>query len=144
MDGLEMIVGIPPFYDENVPTMYQMILQSPLLFPKFVSESAQDILKGLLCRNPDKRLGSQHGSKEIKSHPFFASIDWEHLYDKKLTPPFKPSVENALDTSNFDDEFTSEIPYDSVVPDSQLSQTSQGQFEGFTFIPGNDMASSFT
>lgn len=34
---------------------------------------------------------------------------------------------SAIDTSNFDEEFTSEPPMDSVVDDSHLSQTVQQQ-----------------
>lgn len=34
---------------------------------------------------------------------------------------------SAIDTSNFDEEFTSEVPQDSVVADSHLSQTVQQQ-----------------
>lgn len=34
---------------------------------------------------------------------------------------------SAIDTSNFDEEFTSEVPLDSVVDDSHLSQTVQQQ-----------------
>ena len=37
------------------------------------------------------------------------------------------SQASAIDTSNFDEEFTSEVPQDSVVDDSHLSQTVQQQ-----------------
>ncbi len=43
-------------------------------------------------RNPNDRLGS--GPKdvdEIMEHPFFDSIDWEALYQKKISPPYLPS-----------------------------------------------------
>jgi hypothetical protein len=45
----------------------------------------------LLNREPEKRLGNA-GAQEIKSHPFFASIDWKKLMAKRIQPPFKPSV----------------------------------------------------
>lgn len=82
------------------------------------------------------------------------------LSRKKIQPPFKPSVQSAADTSNFDSEFTSEIPQDSVVENSHLSETVQGklhflnlyisrcllvfiftrtdQFKGFTYNPANE------
>lgn len=53
---------------------------------------------------------------------------------KKIQPPFKPSVQNSSDTSNFDTEFTSEAPLDSVVEDSHLSETVQAQFQGFSYV----------
>jgi serum/glucocorticoid-regulated kinase 2 len=71
-----------------------------------------------------------NGAEEIKRHPFFARhIDFKELMAKKIQPPFKPSVENPADTSNFDTEFTSEPPMDSVVEDSHLSETVQAQFQ---------------
>ncbi|KAI9183929.1 Serine/threonine-protein kinase [Blastocladiella emersonii ATCC 22665] len=137
----EMLTGLPPFYDENLNEMYRKILYAPLSFPSFLSPTAQSLLSGLLDRDPERRLGSANrgGAAEIKAHPFFATVDWRALLEKKITPPFKPAVENAFDTSNFDEEFTSEVPCDSVVNDSVLSQTVQGQFAGFTYIPGNDL-----
>jgi serum/glucocorticoid-regulated kinase 2 len=83
------------------------------------------------------------GAQEIKDHPFFSRhIDFKKLWQKKIQPPFKPAVvsasprrggrnadlqASAIDTSNFDEEFTSEVPQDSVVDDSHLSQTVQQQ-----------------
>ncbi|OZJ01583.1 Serine/threonine-protein kinase gad8 [Bifiguratus adelaidae] len=133
----EMMTGLPPFYDENTSEMYRKILQDELRFPDDMGESAKSLLKGLLTRDPNTRLGN-NGSQDIKSHPFFASIDWRRLMQKKLQPPFKPSVESAFDTSNFDEEFTSEVPLDSVVDDSHLSKTLQEQFKGFTYNPASD------
>lgn len=62
-----------------------------------------------------------------------------------MQPPFKPSVESAYDTTNFDEEFTSEQPLESVVDESQISKTMQEQFAGFTYNPANDgvMSESF-
>jgi hypothetical protein len=40
---------------------------------------------------------------------------------------------SAIDTSNFDQVFTSEIPLDSVVEDHNLSQTMQQRFAGFSY-----------
>ena len=60
------------------------------------------------------------------------------LMQKKIQPPFKPSVESALDVANFDQEFTSETAQDSVVQDSQLSETVQDQFRGFTYNPADE------
>lgn len=135
----EMLSGLPPYYDENVNEMYRKILYNPLHFGPEIKTQARSLLTGLLTRNPNHRLGS-NGAEEIKCHPFFAQIDWKRLMMKQYTPPFKPSVASAIDTSNFDSEFTSEAPMDSVVEDSHLSETVQQQFIGFTYNPtGNYM-----
>ncbi|KAJ7472261.1 kinase-like domain-containing protein [Mycena galericulata] len=134
----EMMTGLPPFYDENVNTMYQRILTDPLNFPLDMSSEARSVMTGLLQRDPSKRLGA-HGSEEIKKHPFFAKyIDWNRLLAKKYPTPFKPSVESVLDVANFDPDFTNELPQDSVVADSALSETVQDQFRGFTYNPANE------
>ncbi|CAO3648738.1 unnamed protein product [Cunninghamella echinulata] len=140
----EMLTGLPPFYDENTNEMYRKILQDELRFPDNVSSEAQDLLTGLLTRDPSERLG-HNGPEVIKNHPFFASIDWRKLMQKKVQPPFKPLVENAYDTTNFDDEFTSEAPLESMVDESHISKTMQEQFAGFTYNPANDgvMSESF-
>ncbi|KAF7313798.1 Non-specific serine/threonine protein kinase [Mycena chlorophos] len=133
----EMMTGLPPFYDENVNTMYQRILTDPLNFPPDMSSEARNVMTGLLQRDPTKRLGA-HGSEEIKKHPFFSKyIDWNRLLAKKYPTPFKPSVESVLDVANFDPDFTNELPQDSVVADSALSETVQDQFRGFTYNPQN-------
>ncbi|KAI9443364.1 AGC/Akt protein kinase [Lactarius indigo] len=128
----EMLVGLPPFYDEITDKMYEKILRDPLVFPDEVAASARSILTGLLTRDPAQRLGV-NGAEEIKRHPFFEKIDWQRLAQKKIQPPFKPSVRSPVDVSNFDTVFTAEQPLDSVVEGSQLSQTVQAQFEGFSY-----------
>lgn len=79
--------------------MYQKILTDVLKFPEDMSPDARTLLAGLLNRDPALRLGA-NGAAEIKSHPFFASIDWKKLLAKQIQPPFKPHVESAIDTSN--------------------------------------------
>ncbi|ODQ65326.1 Pkinase-domain-containing protein, partial [Nadsonia fulvescens var. elongata DSM 6958] len=133
----EMLTGLPPFYDENIPEMYRKILEEPLRFPDDTDREARNILTGLLNRDPLKRLGSGrdggNGAAEIKNHPFFAEIDWNRLMAKKYAAPFKPAVNSAMDTSNFDQEFTDEVPTDSVVEGDYLSESVQRQFGGWTY-----------
>lgn len=87
----EMLMGLPPFYDENTNEMYRKILQEPLHFPNDVPSAAKDLLTRLLNRNPSERLGA-NGSAEIKAHPFFHAIDWRKLLQRKYEPAFKPNV----------------------------------------------------
>ena len=48
----EMLVGLPPFYSEDVNEMYRKILQEPLTFPSSVGAEARDLLTRLLRRDP--------------------------------------------------------------------------------------------
>lgn len=130
----EMLTGLPPFYDENTNEMYRKILSEPLQFPgpEIVPPAARDLLSKLLDRDATRRLGT-NGAAEIKAHPFFHSIDWRKLLDRKYEPSFKPNVVDELDTANFDKEFTSEAPTDSYVEGPMLSQTMQQQFAGWSY-----------
>ncbi|KAL8907198.1 MAG: hypothetical protein Q9207_001564 [Kuettlingeria erythrocarpa] len=130
----EMLTGLPPYYDENTNEMYRKILSEPLHFPgpEIVPAIAKDLLAQLLDRNPERRLGAK-GPSEIKAHPFFNSIDWRKLLQRKYDPTFKPNVVDALDTANFDSEFTQEKPQDSYVEGPVLSQTMQQQFAGWSY-----------
>jgi len=136
----EMLVGVPPFYSENVNTMYQKILTAPLRFPTHLSPDAKSLLEMLLQRDPSKRLGSgPMDAEEIKGHPFFKDLDWGKLLAKEYDPPFKPDTSGgAGDHSNFDEEFTSERPVDSVV-ESHLSGSAQQNFQGFTYVAPTEL-----
>lgn len=109
----EMLVGLPPFYSENINEMYELILKAPLKFPNFVPMEAQSLLRGLLEREEFKRLGAgPTDGAEIRAHPFFSNIDWDKLYKKDITPPFVPNIKDD-DTRYFDEEFVSERAIDS-------------------------------
>ncbi|CAR29179.1 hypothetical protein ZYGR_0Z01000 [Zygosaccharomyces rouxii] len=136
----EMLTGLPPYYDEDVPKMYKKILQEPLRFPDGFDHDAKDLLIGLLSRDPKRRLG-YHGAEEIRSHPFFSQLSWKRLLMKGYIPPYKPPVSSAMDTSNFDQEFTREKPIDSVV-DEYLSESVQKQFGGWTYVGNEQLGSS--
>ncbi|KAG1906670.1 kinase-like domain-containing protein [Suillus fuscotomentosus] len=133
----EMLSGLPPFYDEVTDKMYQKILSDPLTFGPDIGTEARSILTSLLNRDPSKRLGV-NGAEEIKKHPFFVNhIDFKKLLQKKIQPPFKPSVSSPVDVSNFDTVFTAEAPIDSYVDGSHLSSTVQAQFAGFSYNGSN-------
>ncbi|KAJ3026084.1 UNVERIFIED_CONTAM: hypothetical protein HDU68_006224 [Siphonaria sp. JEL0065] len=129
----EMITGLPPFYDENQNEMYKRIVGDELVFPDELGDCVKDLLSKMLNRDPNARLGN-NGAQEIKNHPWFAEIDWKRLNARKYRPTFRPQVANSSDTSNFDDEFTSELPQDSFVdPSNRLADSQQSQFDGFSY-----------
>lgn len=129
----EMLTGLPPFYAQNVNVMYTKILSGELRFPSYISDNAKSLLEGLLTRDPEKRLGS-NGGTDVKHHPWFGDIDWDKLVRKEIDPPFKPKVRSADDTSQIDPTFTRERAIDSVPDPSVLSDSVQGNFEGFTYV----------
>lgn len=76
-----------------------------------IAQNAKDLLSRLLVVNPKLRLGSgDSDASEIKEHPFFVGTDWVALEAGRITPPWTPLVAGSLDTSQFDQEFTSMMP----------------------------------
>lgn len=104
----EMLTGLPPFYCQDREKLFEKIRKSDLHYPASLSKQAKSLLRGLLTRDPNKRLGSGvSDAEEIKSHEFFAEIDWDKLAKGDITPPWKPQIKGSSDTSQFDKEFTS-------------------------------------
>ncbi|KAK8796497.1 hypothetical protein WA588_000628 [Blastocystis sp. NMH] len=135
----EMIAGLPPYYDRNKRVMYNRILTAPLNRCSFMSPEAYDICQRFLDRNPETRLGSA-SFEDICNHPWFASIDWEKLFNKQVVPPFKPVVKGAEDVENVDSEFLQELP--TVTPTFEgKALTDPSAFEGFSYNP-NQMYNS--
>jgi len=68
----EMIVGIPPYYNQNRRELFKNILYGKLKIPKEVSEPAKKLISALMERNPKKRLGAgPTDAEELKKHKFF-------------------------------------------------------------------------
>ena len=131
----EMLCGLPPFYVENLDKMYDMIKTSPVKFPKRIklSDEAKDVIIKLLEKNPKKRLGSQKGIEEIKAHPFFASLDFDAIEQKKMKAPFIPELNNDTDVQYFDEEFTNEEVGMSYIPKKNMDviRKNQDKFKEF-------------
>ena len=54
-------------------------------FPGRISEVAKSLLTGLLVKNPERRLGGgREDAEEVKRHAFYASVNWQDVYDKKV------------------------------------------------------------
>jgi len=140
----EMIHGLPPFYDQNMQKMYELILHDPLTWKGPLKtdehEDTREILAGLLNRKQGHRLGcGPDEANEIKAHRFFAPLDFGKVLKKEYQPEFVPPVSHEGDVSNFDKEFTNQRAMDSVVT-SNLNQKEieQTKFEGFTFTSSGE------
>mmetsp|Transcript_22050 Transcript_22050/g.50380 ORF Transcript_22050/g.50380 Transcript_22050/m.50380 type:complete len:321 (+) Transcript_22050:67-1029(+) len=100
----EMVVGYPPFVDEDPMGIYQKILSGKIVFPKMFDKNGKELVKKLLTADLGKRYGNlKNGVADIKNHKWFKDVHWEQLLEKKLQAPFKPKVASETDTSNFED-----------------------------------------
>ncbi|XP_030061246.1 serine/threonine-protein kinase N2 isoform X2 [Microcaecilia unicolor] len=132
----EMLVGESPFPGDDEEEVFDSIVNDEVRYPRFLSTEAISIMRRLLRRNPERRLGaSENDAEDVKRHPFFRQIDWDALLAKKVKPPFVPTIRGREDVSNFDDEFTSEAPI--LTPPREprlLSSEEQGTFRDFDYI----------
>ena len=103
----EMLTGLPPFYCQDRERLFEKIRKSELSYPATVQPAARSLLKGLLTKDPTRRLGSgPEDAEAIKRVEFFASIDWDKLFRGEIQPDWVPNIMGSLDTSQFDKEFT--------------------------------------
>ncbi|XP_056265159.1 serine/threonine-protein kinase N1 isoform X2 [Pseudoliparis swirei] len=132
----EMLVGESPFPGDDEEEVFDSIVNDEVRYPRFLSTEAIGIMRRLLRRNPERRLGSgEKDAEEVKKQPFFRNVDWEALLQRKAPPPFIPSIVGKEDVSNFDEEFTTEAP--ALTPPRErrvLSRKDQDGFRDFDYV----------
>ncbi|XAR63263.1 Non-specific serine/threonine protein kinase [Bertholletia excelsa] len=86
----ELLYGKTPFKGSgNRATLFNVVGQQ-LKFPESptTSYAARDLIRGLLVKEPQHRLGVKRGATEIKQHPFFEGVNWALI--RCSTPPEIP------------------------------------------------------
>jgi protein-serine/threonine kinase len=105
----EMLYGKTPFVGDNMNDTFKNILHQKLNFPtnqgRNISRDCQDLIRKLLNPDQKKRLGHKMGARDIKSHPFFAGINWDRLQYER--PPMIPQVSDPFDFSHFREDLSS-------------------------------------
>jgi len=122
----ECLVGYPPFYAEDPMATCRKIVnwKKTLHFPPEanVSPEARDLMEKMIC-DASKRINFQ----QMKSHPFFKSLDWENM--RSIKAPIVPNVTSEIDTQNFD-KFE---PLEASTDDDPNQKIAQDSFIGYTF-----------
>lgn len=133
----EMMCGRLPFYNRDHEVLFELILTEEVKFPTRLTDNARSVLSGLLEKRPTKRLGGgPDDAKEVMKHKFFETINWDNILNKMVKPPFKPVVKSETDVSNFDEDFTSEVPQ-LTPPEGDLPDIAEESeaFDQFSFTP---------
>ena len=125
-----------PFPGDDEEEVFDSIVNEEVRYPRFLSTEAIAIMRRLLRRNPDRRLGSsERDAEDVKKQAFFRNLNWDDLLMRKVKPPFVPTVRNAEDVSNFDEEFTQEQPVLTPAKDRRdLLTDDQSLFKDFNYI----------
>lgn len=124
----EMLVGTPPYFSRSREQLFHNIQYGELTLPTGLSVPAKSLIAAvraiqLLERNPRQRLGSGvRGAEDIKSHPFFSTVNWTAAYRKELRPPVLP---RPLGQSQSLPSLR-QLPSSSPAPDTH--------FKGWTFV----------
>lgn len=80
----EFLTGIPPFYHRDREDKERKIAIHDLTPLEGATPAAKDLVARLLDKDPAKRLGAG-GADDVKSHAFFAGVDWQELPSRKTT-----------------------------------------------------------
>ncbi|XP_060874983.1 serine/threonine-protein kinase N isoform X2 [Metopolophium dirhodum] len=131
----EMLVGESPFPGDDEEEVFDSIVNDEVRYPRFLSLEAIAIMRRLLRKNPERRLGSsERDAEDVKKQAFFRQVVWDDLLHRKVKPPFVPTVNSVEDVSNFDEEFTSEKPQLTPPKDPRLLNDDEQQlFKDFTY-----------
>ena len=130
-----MLTGMPAFNNNDREKLFDSIKNGKIKFPKYLSNEAVDLLKKFLIKDPEKRLGSgPNGINDIKSHPFFSSIDWDSILNKKIKPPFTPKLKSPDDTKYISKDFTN-LPNKESIGTGESLDPEQDPYKGFSFDP---------
>ncbi|CDW81210.1 camp-dependent protein kinase catalytic [Stylonychia lemnae] len=139
----EMLTGLPPCYNENKDVMYQQIMKKNPQYPQFLSPDAVNILKGLLQKEPEERLGFKNQFEEIKQHPFYKEINWNAMvkkeFDSKIPNQVKYILRPILGRSYFDTQYLEKLTEELIAdlfqendikkPSQQNSRQNQQQIQ---------------
>lgn len=138
----EMLTGQPPFTHRNRQKLQEKIVKDKIKLPTYLSSEAHSLLKGLLQKDPSKRLGSGvNKSSDIKQHKWFKCINWNKLEERAIQPKFRPEVKGIDCIANFDEKWTIMPAQDS--PASTPKGDDVGFFTGYTYVAPNTWLSLF-
>lgn len=78
--------------------MKPLLSMAFIFYEELISDGVCSVFQ-LLNKDPKSRLGcGPYGAKDVKSHPFFKTINFKRLQAGKCNPPFEPDVSKLKET----------------------------------------------
>ncbi|XP_072383949.1 cAMP-dependent protein kinase catalytic subunit 1-like [Diabrotica undecimpunctata] len=100
----EMCAGFPPFYAKDHMKLYERIVTGKFTCPPHFSRAVKDLVINILQVDRSKRFGvMKGGSRDIKGHEWFKTVDFDQIFARKYKPLFVPPVQGQGDTKFFDE-----------------------------------------
>ncbi|XP_010255799.1 PREDICTED: serine/threonine-protein kinase D6PKL1 [Nelumbo nucifera] len=127
----ELLHGKTPFRGNgNRETLFNVVGQQ-LKFPdgSNISSAAKDLIKDLLVKDPQQRLGYKRGATEIKQHPFFENVNWALI---RSTHP--PDIPKPVDLTFVNHTIRSSLPPNERGARATDSDSSSGPYLDFEFF----------
>ena len=121
----EMLVGVPPFFNENMNVLYRSIQKGDYSCPTQISEQVQDLISKLLHKNPKSRLDLDG----IKSHPVFEDVDWNKVSLRQIESPLKYIFNHEEES-----KLMPQIPIMFEDEDYKNSEETLNRVKGFSFM----------
>ncbi|CEG69388.1 Putative Serine/threonine-protein kinase domain protein [Rhizopus microsporus] len=133
----EMICGYTPFKGRTRDETFNLILNQPVEFPdnayfQTLSNHCKSFIRKLLNKNEKKRLGSRAGASEVKSHPFFNTINFALL--RNMKPPIIPSKAQPIRAVHFN-RIKESVSFElETTPLDTLSDDNDDPFKSFSSV----------
>lgn len=109
----EFMLGRRPYIGKSRKEIRDSILARQVQvrtteIPEGWSNEAVDLTNKLLQRKANNRIGN-NGIEEIKSHPWFDSINWLKVYQKNIDSPFVPRSQDNFDVNQVSLDWKDEL-----------------------------------
>lgn len=97
----EMLTGTTPFKGSYTDETFNNIVHEQLRWPEDISISneCKQLVKKLLRREADKRLGAENGASDIKRSKWFKDFNFALIRNE--TPPIIPKIRDPRDLSQY-------------------------------------------
>ncbi|KAI8340236.1 kinase-like domain-containing protein [Chlamydoabsidia padenii] len=148
----EMLYGTTPFKGSNRNKTFASIMDhditfnnQPAPYESPVSNQCRDLIRKLLQKDEHKRLGSRAGASDVKSHPFFKSINFALL--RHLEPPILPLIQSpdGVDALNFRkmaaESISLDLDLDHVMINVSLTSSPNDKIQSYHHNPFENFSS---
>lgn len=128
----QMLVGKPPFI--NFEIFNQSDADNVINQQSYLLNTALPLIRDLLIVDPSKRLGTGvNGTAMVKNHYYFNKAKWDFMYNKKVTPSFKPLLRHPEDLSHF--ELIENTPLEENISFQFANENNLAKkYENYTFV----------